>query len=242
VTLYILNGITNQISFSGLNNTNYLFTLNLSDGIYSWNYRACDTSGNCAFSPANNILVINTSSQNQTNLQIHFVSPTPTDGSVSQNSIPINITTSNSSSVVNITVYLYDSSRRLVNTFGQVNSSLFTFNMTPNSGTYYINATAFDNAGNSNSTETRMIILQLSNNNNNNGNQNSEVSTGYSYIDVYQNQPPQINRTSPEIITEQPTNSNTISLGFVILLFEIFLVLIVLGIIILVFAKRKFRD
>jgi hypothetical protein len=245
VTLYIDNGITNQTNFSGLNNTNYFFTFNLSNGIHSWNYHACDTSGNCAFSSVNRIITINTSSTNSTNStdtiapQIQFVTNTPSNNShLSQNSIPVNVTASDSGSgLKNIIVYLYDSSRNLINIFGPVSYSPFAVNMTDlNSGTYYINATAYDNAGNSNSTVIT-ISLSNSNNNGNSGNNN------YSYIDVYQNQYlQQLNRTNQKInLTGETVNSNS-SLEFAFLLFEILLVLVIIGIIIFVFAKRKFRN
>ncbi len=244
VTLYIDNGITNQTNASGVNNTNYFFTFNLSNGIHSWNYRACDTSGNCAFSPVNRIVTINTSSTNSTNStdtiapMIQFVPQTPSNNSyLSQNSIPINVTASDSGSgLKNIIVYLYDSSRNLINIFGPVSYSPFVVNMTGlNSGTYYINATAYDNAGNSNST---VITISLSNSNNNGNSRNN-----YAYIDVYQNQYlQQLNRTNQGInLTGENVNSNS-SLEFAFLLFEILLVLVIIGIIIFVFAKRKFKN
>lgn len=246
VTLYIDNGITDQANFSGLNNTNYSFTFNLSNGIHSWNYRACDTSGNCAFSPVNRIITINTSS-NSTNQsdttapQIQFVSPTPaTNIFVSQNSITISVTASDSGSgLKNITINVYDFSRNLINSISSGNSPV-SLSITLPSSTYYINATAYDNAGNSNSTETRIINIQS--NNPSNGNQ-IETNSGYTYSDVYQNQYlQQLNRTNQGIdLTGQKVNSNS-SAEFALLLIGIFLVLVLIGIILLIFANRKFKN
>lgn len=156
-----------------------------------------------------------------------------------QNSIPVNVIASDSDSgLKNITAYLYDSSRNLINTATSVNSpvSPFIFNfINLNSGRYYINATAFDNAGNSNSATITVTISS----NNNNSNQNF----GYTYNDVYQNQYlQQLNQTNQGInLTGQKANSN-FSADFAFLLFEILLVLVILGIIIFVFARRKFRS
>lgn len=170
---------------------------------------------------------------------IQFVSPTLSDGSdIAQNYIPVNITASDSGSGLNnIAAYLYDSSGNLLTTYNS-NLSPFSFSFTGlNPGTYSIKAVAFDNAGNSNPTETRTITLYSNN-------YNPETNSNYSYIDVYQNQYlQQLNKTSQGItLAEKPVTSNSFSLGFAILLFEILLVLVLLGLIIFVFAKKKFND
>ncbi|KKN59064.1 hypothetical protein LCGC14_0546190 [marine sediment metagenome] len=43
----ILDGVFNTTNSSGINNTDYIFTLNISNGIHNWTFEACDTSNNC---------------------------------------------------------------------------------------------------------------------------------------------------------------------------------------------------
>ncbi|MDE1849008.1 MAG: hypothetical protein KGH55_03170 [Nanoarchaeota archaeon] len=95
---------------------------------------------------------------------VNFVSPTPSSGSTINTSyLPVNLTASDfGSGLKNITVYLYNSSSVLVQNSSGTSSPLF-YNFTSlANGTYYINATAFDNAGNSNSTPTISMIVNFS--------------------------------------------------------------------------------
>jgi len=233
VSLYI-NGTLNQTNSSGLNNSNYLFTLNLSNGTYSWNYQACDTSGNCIFS-SNRTLTINTSASDTISPYIQFISSTPANNSsLSQNYIPVNITSSDASGIQNITVRLYNSAG-LIDT--QISaSSQFFYNFTNlNSGTYYINATAMDNAGNVNSTETRKIILST-------GGSSSSGSSGrtvHSYLDVYEDQyQEQLNQTNPSIsLTEKETSSK--NEGTILFLIITAILIIGLGITVFVLIRKR---
>lgn len=161
VSLFI-NGTLNQTNSSGLNNTDYIFSANLPNGTYNWAYQACDNSSNCIFS-SNRTITVNTSLNDTVPPQVQFVSPTPlTNSNLTQNYIPIGVSASDSGSGLNrINIFLYDSSGNLL--YNVMNSSS-TFSYTIaglQPGTYYINATAYDNAGNQNSTETRTIILSL---------------------------------------------------------------------------------
>jgi hypothetical protein len=148
----IING--NQTNVSRVNSTDYLFIINLSNGIYFWNYQACDISGICALG-TNRTLTINLTSQ---------------------------MNSTNSTNVTNQTV-------------------------PPSNVT----------------------------------NSNPEISSGYSYVDVYQNQYlQQSSSINQGINLSEPSTTSNSSIGFAFLLFEILIVLVLIGIIIFVFAKRRF--
>lgn len=89
-----------------------------------------------------------------------FVDPTPADDSVlDYDFIPVNVTASDSGSgLKNITIYLYNSISLI--DFHVGTSSPYFYNFTSlDDDTYYINATAFDNAGNNVSISTRTITI-----------------------------------------------------------------------------------
>jgi len=52
-----LNGIINQTNYSKLNNFNYTFSLNISDGYYNWSYQVCDSSDICVNSSIINLTI-----------------------------------------------------------------------------------------------------------------------------------------------------------------------------------------
>jgi hypothetical protein len=52
----------NQTNSSGLNDVNYTFVKNLSDGFYEWNCYSCDLAGNCDFDPFEHYLSVDTAS------------------------------------------------------------------------------------------------------------------------------------------------------------------------------------
>jgi hypothetical protein len=92
--------------------------------------------------------------------QINFTSPTRASGS-SQTSkdIVINVTSSDAN-LRNFTIYLYNLTHSLINSSlnNSANNNYVSFNNLAD-GVYYFNATAYDIAGNSNSTETRNITI-----------------------------------------------------------------------------------
>ncbi len=148
VTLYCLdstNACDPNITYTGIIQIN-------TEGTTYIRYRSNDTAGNLE-----NI-------SNQT-IRIDTIAPSiafgtgTTSGNYSQNYIEVNVTASDSGSGINtISVYLYNDTQLLfVNTSG---SSPFVLNYTSlQDGTYYLNATVNDTAGNYNSTETRTILL-----------------------------------------------------------------------------------
>lgn len=223
----------NNITLANAGNNIYASTnFSMTEGIHTANFYCTDIYNNLNATKV--IFTVDTTAP-----QIQFTSPTPATNIFVSNPLTINVMASDFGSGLNsVTINVYDFSRNLIDSIssGNVSSSL---TVTLPSSTYYINATAYDNAGNSNSTETRIINIQS----NNPSNGNSITSAGYTYSDVYQNQYlEQLSRTNQGItLTEQNANTNS-SAEFALLLIGIFLVLVLLGIIIFVFAKRKFKD
>ena len=159
-TLYIwysngsLLSDSNLTKISGTSNqTNWTYTIP-QDGNYSWNVFTYDAAGNAAFNSTNRIFVLDTIPP-----QIQFSSPTPGNNSyLSQNYIPVNISASDIN-FANVTVYLYNSSGALNASFTNYTENAFNSFMNLSQGVYFVNATAYDLAGNVNSTETRQITL-----------------------------------------------------------------------------------
>ena len=90
------------------------------------------------------------------NILINFTDPTTQTGNHSQNYIEANVTATDDN-LENVTIYLYNLTGLVYNF---TNSTGFFYNFTNlDDGTYYLNATANDTAGNTNSTETRTITL-----------------------------------------------------------------------------------
>lgn len=150
---YLINGAIKGTDSSGKNNSNYLFTATLSDGTYSWSYEACDNSGNCATSHARTITI------DATSPKVSFTNLTTSSGGHSQKFIYVGLAASDSGSGIKNTEFSLYNSTGTVEVYSSL-SSLLAMNVTNLAdGTYYLNATAEDNAGNVNSTATRTIIL-----------------------------------------------------------------------------------
>ena len=127
---------------------------NLTEGSHNWTCRASDGDGNNVTTSTRFLTV------DLTNPNINFTSPTETSGSVySRTNIIINVTASDSGTgLKNITIYLYNSTG-LRNSTTSTTSPLFLNFTSLIDGLYFFNATAFDNAKNSNKTETRNITI-----------------------------------------------------------------------------------
>ncbi|ODS41670.1 MAG: hypothetical protein A7315_00720 [Candidatus Altiarchaeales archaeon WOR_SM1_79] len=153
-TLYI-NGTAYGTNNSVQNNTETTITANstLDDGTYSWWI-------NCSDGSLTNISETWSFTTDTIPPTINFTSPTPQNNSnLPQNYIPANATAQDPN-LANITIYLYNSTDLV--TSNTSSTSPFFWNITGLSdGTYYLNATANDTAGNKNSTETRNHIVCL---------------------------------------------------------------------------------
>ena len=94
---------------------------------------------------------------------ITFESNTDSSGLITnKNYIIINVS-ANDTNLENITIQIYNSTLNVINiTVSPINNSYVNFTV-PSNGTYYFNATAYDLANNSNSTETRNITIDTIN-------------------------------------------------------------------------------
>jgi len=140
------NGVTNTTFTCNTNITGILS----SQGSNTWKVYVNNTFGDLASDSV-------TFSVDSINPSIQFVPNSETSGTtVNRNTLNVNVTSSDTN-FKNVTVYLYNSTSLLFTN----SSNLTTFNLTYNlvNGLYFFNATAFDNIGNSNSTETRNVTL-----------------------------------------------------------------------------------
>ena len=150
----LLDGVANQTNISVLNSTNTNFSVSgLAQGQHNWSIQCTDLAGNMNTSSSRNFTI------DTIPPTINFNAPTPANGSfLSQSSIPVNVT-ANDTNLASITIFLYNSSGSLINSSTAGSSpDFFNFTGLPD-GVYYINATANDSAGNSNSTATWTVNL-----------------------------------------------------------------------------------
>jgi len=107
-----------------------------------------DGTGVCS----NNLTVIESFS-------INFVNPTPKSGDIliTSNDLLVNVTT-NALDFVNMTLYLYNSSRGLINYSNSSSSPFFTNFTNLSKGVYYFNATIYNSTGN-NFTYTQNVLV-----------------------------------------------------------------------------------
>lgn len=148
----ILNGVSNETNSSGLNNSEYLFARTLEDGNYNWTYEACNSFSLCTSSTLRYLTV------DTTNPTINFTVPTTDTGNYVQDSIEANVTATDIT-LDTITIYLSNLTG-LINSTSSSSSPLFINFTDLEDGTYYLNSTANDTFGNTNSTETRTIALE----------------------------------------------------------------------------------
>ena len=78
---------------------------------------------------------------------------------VSYNYILINVSATDNFNVSTINITVYNSTRQQINNTGFFSSTAFLNVSNLSEGVYYYNATATDNAGNSNISETRSVVL-----------------------------------------------------------------------------------
>ncbi|NQV08358.1 hypothetical protein HQ529_00735, partial [Candidatus Woesearchaeota archaeon] len=152
ITFYIYNSTELVLNTTSSSSPFFINTTGLTDGIYYINATVNDTVGNLNNTETRTIML------DTTGPYINFTNIT-TAGNNSQSYIQANINSTDALvGLDTITFYLYNSSGSVLNTSST--SSPFFINTTGlTDGTYYINATANDTLGQSNSTETRTILL-----------------------------------------------------------------------------------
>ena len=152
-SLYNSSGLVNETSYTDA--TRNINWTGLTEETYTYNVTINDTVGN-SNNTETRFITLDTTLPN-----IEFISPTTATGNFSQNYIEANVSASDTN-LDTITIRLYNDSG-LVNSSSNTTSPHF-FNFTNlQDGTYYLNSTANDTAGNENQTETRIIILDTTN-------------------------------------------------------------------------------
>jgi subtilisin family serine protease len=138
----------NQTNSSGINNSNYIFNKNISDGKYLWNCKACDNSSNCAFANSNFSLTVDTKPP--------YFNPVPTNQTSDYgNSFSYDIDAFDS--LTSVSIYSINDSRFYV----VPTSGLITNNSILNLTTYSINVSVNDTLGNMNSTAFNVVVRDI---------------------------------------------------------------------------------
>ncbi len=160
ITLEVYNSTWNRIniSSSGLNVTAYYLNFtNYTYGIYFINASVNDTTGRINVSSTRTIYLDGTIPSD-----ITFQSPTMGNGTgLVRNNMEINISFADSIRINSVWIEVYNSTFNRVNsTLSTTNASNYYLNFTNYTwGTYYINASVNDTAGNVNSTGVRTVYL-----------------------------------------------------------------------------------
>jgi hypothetical protein len=154
LSIYVYNSSFQLINSSFTTATRILSNLtSLPNGIYFFNATACDLSGQCSSLATRNVTV------DVGEPSIYFVPPTDNSSTyLARNYIQVNVSAIDLT-LKNVTIYVFNSSRALINITNSTTSPLF-LNLTglPD-GTYYFNATSCDLASSCNFTETRNVTL-----------------------------------------------------------------------------------
>ncbi len=161
ITIYLYNGSGSLLSSFGTSAaTDYFHNFSsLGQGLYYFNATACNSTNAtlCNSTETRNVTL------DTTNPTIIFKSPTENSGAyLSRNSALINVTASDAN-FKNLTIYYYNSTGLYYNVSGAFMTSLSDNRTSLAEGVYYINATAFDLAGNLNKTETRNFTVDTAN-------------------------------------------------------------------------------
>ena len=124
---------------------------------------------------------------------VQFVAPSTAAGNFSQDWIAANVT----STVVDLNIILielFNSTQDLINSTSSGTSPVFINFTGLSDGTYYLNATSNDTAGNSNSTETRIITLD-------------NINPGAAYVAPTESDGTLLNRNNVQVnVTASDTN------------------------------------
>ncbi len=146
----VLNGTIKFFAFNATAST---------PGSYNISIRLSNANATALMQETNITVVVNdTTAPTLIESATGFGIGTPVNNSLLTSNLGVNISATDNVGVSTIVIRLYNSSRAQINITSSVTSS-FNFTFTGLSGTYYLNATVNDSAGNSNSTVTRSYIL-----------------------------------------------------------------------------------
>jgi hypothetical protein len=155
----LIDGFANVLNLIATSGTPYNYTVQgFSETTYTWNVTCVDGSGNSNTSDTKTFTI------DSTNPSISYETPTESDNAyLDRNLIAINISSSDATSgLSNLTIYLYNASGLVYSNTSTTSPYFVNYTGLPD-GTYYFNSTAYDAAGNENSTATRTVILDTSN-------------------------------------------------------------------------------
>jgi hypothetical protein len=129
-----------------------IISYNIFDGNYTYSVNCSDLAGNTNITEQRKITI------DTTNPAIRFMRPTDNSTIFYTRTNIVENASASDANLVNMTLYLYNSTG-LVNSTTSLSGRAYTNFTNLSDGNYYINATAYDIAGNSNITETRNINI-----------------------------------------------------------------------------------
>jgi len=165
IRLYNLTALIN--STTSTTSPFFINFTNLRNGTHIFEAEACDIAGNCIVTATRTVLInTSVSGLDTTAPTIAFISPTDDSSTLNRTFIRVNVTATDGN-LKNITIYLYNSARAIVNTASSSvsppTSNAYTeFSGLTNGETYYFNATACDNLNNCAKTITKTVIINTS--------------------------------------------------------------------------------
>ena len=161
IVIRLYNSTGSQINISTNSSINAISTsflanfTGLADGTYYINASVNDTAGNINASDTRAV-VLDTIAPSS----IQFIGQTPANGvNLSQNYIPVNVSATDPNTIGTIAIRLYNSTGSQINITSSSTSPVYINFTGLADGTYYINASVNDTAGNINITGTRTINL-----------------------------------------------------------------------------------
>jgi len=157
ITIYLQNS-TFDIVETNYSTTSsfYINYTGLTEGTYYINASVNDSANNINNTIETRVITLDTTDPSAITLE----DPTSVNASYTAGIVIYDVSATDAGGIDTITVYLYDSSHNEVNT-STSSSSPLSGNFSVSEGTYYINATVNDTAGNSNSTiNTRKIYVK----------------------------------------------------------------------------------
>ncbi len=156
ITIYLYNSSQSLINTTSSGSSPFLFNFTgLADGLYFFNASANDTSRFTNNTETRNVTI------DTLTPSINFTTPTDLSGSTINRSYILANISANDTNLANISIFLYNASRALVNTTNSSSSPLYVNLTNLADGLYFFNATACDIVNHCNITETRNTTVAV---------------------------------------------------------------------------------